>query len=422
MNTPGENTAEELFEEFLKGGKEGVNPATLLERCRPEDRTRLASALVATENALKFHDSRPKASPEGIARLRARLNAAKRREDQEDESHRSGVPLAEIRLADAERRLAEMRARLSSEPFRVMADALNIVGLPDLQGGLYPNSVGVLRRTTAEQKSTKPKWVFDKTWLRGQEQRLREEAQRVLAAAKYERPPVDLHQVARSLSLLATEANLQDSAENATEGCLITDGNTGGILINTAVRLAQRRRFTFGHEVGHYVLHKTLGVFRDTAAELSDYATIQEMEANLFSSALLMPQEDLLRYATPSAMPTFDVAGEVAKIFDVSLQAALIRMIRDSDYACAFIASRAGRIQFMVGSPYWEGYLAKGEPLPPRSVAVELYKEMGQGSEPRTRVTPKAIWFDGKGDDTNDVMESSLLLNEERVYSILITK
>lgn len=98
-----------------------------------------------------------------------------------------------------------------------------------------------------------------------------------------------------------------------------------------------RQRFTFAHELGHYILHKERNdifidkkfkvLFRDERATTGEYKI--EQEANAFAAALLMPE---LQVKEKIKTLNFDLGDEsclieLARIFNVSVQAMTFRII-----------------------------------------------------------------------------------------------
>jgi hypothetical protein len=107
-----------------------------------------------------------------------------------------------------------------------------------------------------------------------------------------------------------------------------------------------RRRFTLAHEIGHFVLGhldgETLGQmhidrkFKARDARSSQAVDPQEIDANAFAAALLMPaqllREDFKKFRFDS-IECFDyeddeLASALAERYNVSLQAMLIRLYR----------------------------------------------------------------------------------------------
>ena len=92
-----------------------------------------------------------------------------------------------------------------------------------------------------------------------------------------------------------------------------------------------RKRFTIAHELGHYILRgkpTTCYAHRDSSENYDS----DEKDANSFASALLMPKEDIIRYANSEQedlngeMIEFLLIAKVAKRYNVSQSAAEVRL------------------------------------------------------------------------------------------------
>jgi hypothetical protein len=126
-------------------------------------------------------------------------------------------------------------------------------------------------------------------------------------------PPVPIDDIADTcfgLNVCATDDLLSVPGAPAVEG----DQTLSGLLIpwrgqiwvnaDEARQWPGRRRFTIGHELGHYVLHAARGepVFcrHSSVVEGDDGPALgpppAEDEANRFAAALLMPAELIRRY------------------------------------------------------------------------------------------------------------------------------
>lgn len=108
-------------------------------------------------------------------------------------------------------------------------------------------------------------------------------------------PPVPVDEIARALDI----EHIVASAIRGYEGLLITDAerDRGVIQVNSSSS-PQRRRFSVGHELGHFLCgwHKPVyeNGFRCTRADMAspagdDTHSMQEREANAFSIELLAP-------------------------------------------------------------------------------------------------------------------------------------
>jgi Zn-dependent peptidase ImmA (M78 family) len=129
---------------------------------------------------------------------------------------------------------------------------------------------------------------------------LDEKAEKTLRETDTLRVPVPIHLVAQRLNL-GTEA----LPLGALSGILVVQGTRGAIGYNSA-HARVRQRFTVSHEIAHYILHaertgkarlfidKHL-LYQPEDNPLSPNARRENVEANRFGAALLMPRELVLK-------------------------------------------------------------------------------------------------------------------------------
>ena len=146
-------------------------------------------------------------------------------------------------------------------------------------------------------------------------------------------PPVPVEQVAHSLGIKIELANLGEDCS----GVLVRNENRAIIGVNKK-HPRNRRRFSIAHEIGHFVLHegdtyidKEYRVqlqFRDL--ESGSGTKGEEMDANAFAAALLMPAEWVKEafYQQPFELTEDDVLQMLAQKFQVSTQAMSYRLMR----------------------------------------------------------------------------------------------
>ena len=116
-------------------------------------------------------------------------------------------------------------------------------------------------------------------------------------------------------------------------GQLIYRGEKVGILVNTCIPNAGKHNFTFGHELGHYfLLHAPTYTmdgqsgFRCSITDIESSIQPQEMEANSFASALLMPP-DLFQLAMAGSVLDYTLIANLAREFRVSKHACCNRVL-----------------------------------------------------------------------------------------------
>ena len=155
-------------------------------------------------------------------------------------------------------------------------------------------------------------------------------AEKLLVEAGLDTAPVPVNQVA---SYLGIKVELADLGEDCS-GVLVRSGDLAVIGVNKDHH-PNRRRFSIAHEIAHYVLHKGdtyidkgyLVHFRDR--ESGSGTKQEEMAANLFAAALLMPAK-WVRIAfkkNPFDLTEDEGLARLAKDFQVSPQAMTYRLV-----------------------------------------------------------------------------------------------
>jgi hypothetical protein len=176
-------------------------------------------------------------------------------------------------------------------------------------------------------------------------------------------------------------------------GCLITDGQTGGILLDAGNPDRRRTRLTLAHEIGHFVLHgKSRDRFSDRTSQIDAPSTSRaEFEASTFASHLLMPSS-LLPRSFGREIPTFAAADAVSEEFDVPLLAALRRLVRDSHHRTLLVHIEGERATWRDASPETASPRGVSSVVPVGSAARALLR--ADSTETGTRDLPSDTWFD----------------------------
>lgn len=145
------------------------------------------------------------------------------------------------------------------------------------------------------------------------------------------RPPIPIDDLARKLG---ARLSFEAFSSNVS-GLLYRDGLNVTMAINSS-HATTRQRFTIAHEIGHLLLHegpmfidKTMRIDRrDENAALG--TAPEEIEANRFAAALLMPEHMVLEMVTQLGRgnPTADeIIAALAHRFSVSSQAMEYRLV-----------------------------------------------------------------------------------------------
>lgn len=177
------------------------------------------------------------------------------------------------------------------------------------------------------------------------------------------------------------------------EGSLVRTNGTRKwtLLLNTRINNARRARFTFAHELGHFMCHRNLkDIFEDSEDSLNDFRSAIETEANIFASWLLMPA-NLLRDEFQHETWETETLRAIGNRFECSLQASALRYIRLSPKPVAFVVSRDGMIIWAAKSksaPFMTSFCF-GDELPTGSHALTSFQN---GDEDTARRAVDPVW------------------------------
>ena len=322
--------------------------------------------------------------------------------------------------------LAESRARASKESWNKTVTQ----PLERLASVLYPGLGPIdIQGITIMNRET-PRGVdivgntLDKFAKHAAERIALREAEILLGRMGVTTVPTPLDLIAEQLGLLVKEAPLE-----GIEGCLVTNGSTGGILISSLVSDSRRKRYTCAHEIGHFVLHSQSKTqyknkenevlnFSDRESELFHPKSRQEFEASAFASYLLLPPQ-LLPDDFGREVPCFEMADDVSERFDVSLMAVLRRLVKESHHRTVFICNEPERMKMFDFSPEVEANNWIVNQAPDGSVARELAEE---GSlETCVREVPANIWFESGTlvDKKATLIEESRRFQTGHIYTLL---
>ncbi len=160
-----------------------------------------------------------------------------------------------------------------------------------------------------------------------------------------------LEDVALAQGVVVLEGRL-DSADAR----LIRTGTRGLIRIKADIPEPGRKRFAVAHELGHWLLHKSISQVLACTSEdmVAKYkASAPEIEANYFAAELLMP-EKLFAPRIARTDLSLQLLKDLAIYFQTTLTATAIRYMDFSDDYCAFVVSEAGRVRWWRGSTRFE--------------------------------------------------------------------
>jgi hypothetical protein len=185
--------------------------------------------------------------------------------------------------------------------------------------------------------------------------------------------PVPIEDLAYRLDI----SEISELGTDGFEGGLLTDEvrSFGGILVRRGMD-RRRRRFTIGHELGHFLMpfHKPVvsGQFLCSRADMRRWtaneqsrAAQMEVDANKFSALILMPPPYLRAFLAQSGDPDLQEVLSVHEKFDVSKEAAARAYAQYHDESIAIIIVRDGYILRSYRNPSFSRLKASnGEQIP----------------------------------------------------------
>ncbi len=156
-------------------------------------------------------------------------------------------------------------------------------------------------------------------------------AEQMLRDAGIRSIPVEIMKIAEHLGIRVVVQPLEDEVS----GVLVIRNGRAAIGINEDHH-PHRQRFTVAHELAHYLLHRgasqlfidsTLTFYRDETSADGIYE--QEIEANAFAAALLMPGDRIREEVNDRRLDLYDERTilRLAERFAVSQQAFTIRLM-----------------------------------------------------------------------------------------------
>lgn len=184
-----------------------------------------------------------------------------------------------------------------------------------------------------------------------------------------------------AIAALGGIKDIQELTTEGFEGMLLTNPEKSeGVIAVKANGNPQRRRFTLGHELGHYFLpwHRQTS-FSCTAESIKEAASDSkaargvemEAEANAFASEILMPTSIFKKKLRAFGDPDIEQVVRLSEAFDTSIEATARRYLNLSDYPVAFVFSHHSNIRYWSKGPEFPYVLSvrNGQPLPKESLA-----------------------------------------------------
>ncbi len=240
-------------------------------------------------------------------------------------------------------------------------------------------------------------------------------AERVLLELGIDRPQdIDLEAIAWHLGAVVNYRPM-DGAE-----ATIVGGKTKAVIAVNSLSMPERRRFSLGHELGHWRYHRG----RCLVCASSDIGRFEasnplERQADGFASDLLLPGYLVRSYFNKIKSLSLRAVRDIATEFKASLTATLIRLVDEDQFPIAIVCHGQGGRRWGKRSPSVEGWWKFRDDIDPESFAFELlYK--GGDDQPHPRLIGADAWFDFRGADRYEIREQSYRVPNDEIITLLI--
>ncbi len=199
--------------------------------------------------------------------------------------------------------------------------------------------------------------------------------------------PVPIEDFAR----LAGVEQIRPLETEGFEGMLITNSEkTRADIFYNGKSMPQRKRFTIGHELGHLLIpHHKEATYECSKEDMTRQGTAanarerQEVEANRFSSELLMPKPYFKSRLKALGEPELAHVETLRKECDTSIEVTARRYVALSDYACAVVYAKDRTVRYAIKNEMLPYYMETkgGWPIPRDSASYDAGAGIGEWQE-----------------------------------------
>lgn len=193
------------------------------------------------------------------------------------------------------------------------------------------------------------------------------------------------------------------------EARIVGRGDQAVIAVNSASS-ERRRRFSLGHELGHWRHHRGKSLFcgsSDIGLKKTFRQNDVERVANKFAADLLMPSYIFDEVARSYRKPDFSTVDAIADQFCVSRSATAIRLVQRGHLPGFLICHGPKKRKWFFRSPQIPDRWFPREELDPASDAFEVQFGRNRGSKHLSKIGADA-WFDRFDAGRYEVREQSV--------------
>lgn len=202
---------------------------------------------------------------------------------------------------------------------------------------------------------------------------------------------------------------------------MIVGGRNRAIITVSSRGTAERRRFSVGHELGHWHHHRGR-ILVCGARDIENpvhRALDPEAQADEFASDLILPSYMFLPRIATMRRLSLSAIREIGEEFNASLTATLLKLVSTNRFPIMVVCHNKTKRRWFKRSDMVAGWCFPKDELDRESIAFEML--FGGATEiPRPTKIGADAWFEFRSADRYEVQEQSYLLPNDEVLTLLI--
>ena len=225
---------------------------------------------------------------------------------------------------------------------------------------------------------------------------------------------IDLEAIALTLGAKVRERPLTGS-----EARVIGNNDMAIITINSQSNF-ERKRFSLGHEIGHWQLHRGMvfACLHEDIGNPSGKTKQKEREADRFSANLLMPWFLFKPIAQSFAHADFKAISELSRRFQTSFIATAIRLVESNVFPTIIVCHDQEKRLWFKGSTDIPDRWFPQDAVDPDSYAFDILYGRAEKNTRQQKVRA-ASWFDRVEASDYEVLEQSAPYIDRKVITLL---
>lgn len=224
------------------------------------------------------------------------------------------------------------------------------------------------------------------------------------------------------IALIAAFKNapVHEKELHGSDGRMVRADGLAMITVRKSIPSLGQKRYVIGHELGHVLLHPHVRQIDEVklsqASNWSLRQSPEEIEANLFSAEILMP-DTLFVPRIQKQEPSFKLIRSLAAEFRTTLTATAIQFVRYTKEECVLIFSRAGQRQWFSTSSQFSFWVREETEIHKYTCAAELAK--AGKTEVRAKDVPAGCWLRDYSPDGRETLIEDAICGSTGTLSLV---